>query len=400
MSKTKKMNIGVMFGGRSVEHEVSVITGLQVIENIDRSKYDVTPVFISKDGDWYTGKELLDIKRYKDIGKLLSKVKKVYLPPIPGLAQLHFHDQPTGFFKKAAEPLKLDVVIPALHGTNGEDGALQGLLKLANIPYAGCGVMASAVGMDKIVMKDIFKANGIPTVAYTWFLRKEYESDRTAVIARIEGKLKFPLYVKPANLGSSIGISRANDREQLISAIEIAGMYDRKIIVEESIENLIEINCAVLGTDHEVQASVCEQPVSWETFLSFDDKYMRSGSKGMKSASRNIPAPISEEKSDEIKALAMKAFQVLDCSGVSRVDFLMDKNSLAVYVNEINTIPGSFAFYLWEHDGMSFAALLDRLIEIALRNHLDQNNNFYSYDTELLQKASTQGAKGAKGSKS
>lgn len=391
-----KLNVGVIFGGRSVEHEVSVITGLQVVENMDKSKYNVVPIFVSKEGDWYTGSALLDIKNYKSINGLLSRVSPVYLPPVPGIAKLHFQSKATGFFKKAADPIALDVVIPAFHGTYGEDGAFQGLMKLANLPYAGCRVMASAVGMDKIVMKDIFKANGIPTVNYAWFMRKEYRKDQETVLNRIESQLKYPVYVKPANLGSSIGISRAQDRQGLISSIEVAVQYDRKIIIEESIENLMEINCSVLGTDHEVQASVCEQPVSWESFLSFDDKYMRSGGKGMKLATRNIPAPIGDEKTAEVQALAMKAFQVLDCSGVSRIDFLMEKDSQAVYVNEINTIPGSFSFYLWEPLGITFGNLLDRLVQIALENHREENGCLYSYDTELLQKADLRGSKAGK----
>lgn len=391
-----KLNIGVIFGGRSVEHEVSVITGLQAIENLDKSKYNVVPIFVSKEGDWYTGEALFDIKNYKDIKGLLGRVSSVYLPPIPGVAKLNFQSKSTGFFKKAVDPIVLDAVIPAFHGTYGEDGAFQGLMKLANIPYAGCRVMASAVGMDKIVMKDIFKANGIPTVNYTWFMRKEYQKDQEAVLKRIESQLKYPVYVKPANLGSSIGISRAQDRQGLMDSIDVAAQYDRKIIIEESIENLIEINCSVLGTDHEVQASVCEQPVSWESFLSFDDKYMRSGGKGMKSATRNIPAPIGDEKTAEVQALAMKAFQVLDCSGVSRIDFLMEKDTQAVYVNEINTIPGSFSFYLWEPMGITFGNLLDRLVQIAIENHREENGCLYSYDTELLQKADLRGSKAGK----
>ncbi len=391
-----KLKVGVVFGGRSVEHEVSVITGLQVIENMDKSKYEVVPILISKEGNWYTGGELLDMKNYKDMKGLLGKVSSVYLPPVPGKGRLEFQGVQTGFFKKAPAPIQLDVIIPALHGTYGEDGAFQGLLKLANVPFAGCRVMASAVGMDKIVMKDIFKANNIPTVNYTWFMRKEYEKDQEAVLNRVESQLKYPVFVKPANLGSSIGISRAQDRDGLMASIEVAAQYDRKIIIEESIENLMEINCSVLGTDHEVQASVCEQPVSWESFLSFEDKYMRSGGKGMKSATRNIPAPISDEKTAEIRNLAMKAFQVLDCSGVSRIDFLMEKDSQAVYVNEINTIPGSFAFYLWEPMGITFGNLLDRLIQIALENHREENACLYSYDTELLQKAELRGSKAGK----
>jgi D-alanine-D-alanine ligase len=207
------------------------------------------------------------------------------------------------------------------------------------------------------------------------------------------------MFVKPANLGSSIGISKAGDKEQLISAIEVAIRYDRKIIIEESVEDLIEINCSVVGIDNEFSASVCEQPVSWETFLSFDDKYMRgASSKGMQSTTRKIPAPIPEEKAEEIKMLSKQVFKVLDCAGVSRIDFLMKKETMEVYVNEINTIPGSLAFYLWEPVGINYRELLDKLIQFALSNHEDQNKNIYTFDTELLLKASSGGAKGKKNS--
>ncbi|MDI6617278.1 MAG: D-alanine--D-alanine ligase family protein [Clostridiales bacterium] len=392
-----KLNVAVMFGGRSVEHEVSIITGLQVMDNIDRSKYNVVPVYVSKDGDWYTGEELLNIKNYKDIKRLLSSVKKVFLPPVPSMKCLYFYPFKAGLFKKEAESIKVDVAFPALHGMHGEDGTMQGLFELANIPYVGSAVTGSAVGMDKIIMKDIFKANGIPIVNYTWFLRKDYERDRESVLNKVEGKVKYPMFVKPANLGSSIGISKAKDRAGLVDAIEIAIRYDRKIIVEEGVLDPVEINCSCLGMDDEVLTSVCEMPVSWEEFLSFDDKYMRQGSsKGMKSASRKIPAPIPKEKSEEIKKLSAEVFKALDCSGVSRIDFLMEKSSLKVYVNEINTIPGSFAFYLWEPLGISFKDLTDRLIQYSLKRYDEMNENIYTYDTKLLEKASLGGVKGSK----
>jgi D-alanine-D-alanine ligase len=394
---SSKINVGVLFGGRSVEHEVSVVTGLQVVENLDKSKYDVTPVYISKEGDWYTGDELLNIKNYKDITSLLAKAKKVFIPPVPSLNGLYFYPFKTGLFKKEVESLKIDVIFPALHGMHGEDGTIQGLLELAAIPYVGCGVTGSAVGMDKIIMKDIFKANDIPIVNYTWFLRKDYEKNPEHIMSQVENKVKYPLFVKPSNLGSSIGISRAANRDELKKAIEVAIRYDRRIIVEEGVENLIEINCSVMGMDDELNASLCEQPMSWEKFLSFDDKYMRgNSSKGMKSTTRKIPAPLPDDKTEEIKNLAIKAFRVLDASGISRIDFLIDKESSKVYVNEINTIPGSIAFYLWEPMGISFKNLLDRLIQIAVKRNEEHNKNLYSFDTELLLKASLGNAKGGK----
>lgn len=389
-----KLNIAVMFGGRSVEHEVSVITGHQVIENIDKSKYDVTPIYVSKDGDWYTGEALLDMKNFKDVKGLLEKVKKVFLPPVPSMNKLYFYPMKTSLFKKEPEFINIDAIFPAFHGMHGEDGTIQGLFELSDIPYVGSGVTGSAVGMDKIIMKDIFKANDVPIVNYTWFLRKDYETNKDNIINSIETKLKYPVFVKPANLGSSIGITKANDREGLTQAIEVAIRYDRKIIVEEGVENLIEINCSVMGLDNDVTASVCEQPVSWQDFLSFDDKYMRSNSsKGMKGASRKIPAPIGDEKTKEVQELAKKAFNVLDCSGISRIDFLMNKETGEVYVNEINTMPGSIAFYLWEAQGIKFTELIDKLIKYAIDKHSEHNKNMYTFDTELLTKASSGGAK-------
>lgn len=392
-----KLNVGVMFGGRSVEHEVSVVTGLQVIENIDRSKYDVTPVYVSKEGDWYTGDELLDIKNFKDIKSLIPKLKKVFMPPVPSLNSLFLYPFKTGLFKSQAETIKVDVIFPAFHGMHGEDGTVQGLFELSNIPYVGSAVTGSAVGMDKIIMKDIFKANDIPIVNYTWFLRKDYEKDSSAVMSDIEAKLKYPMFVKPANLGSSIGISKAKNRDELVNSIEIAIRYDRKIIVEEGVGNPVEINCSCLGSDDEVTPSVCEMPVNWEEFLSFDDKYMRSSSsKGMKSAARKVPAPLPDEKTEEVQRLAVKVFKVLDCSGISRIDFLMEKDSMKVYVNEINTMPGSIAFYLWEPAGVSFRELIDRLIKLAIDKNAQRNKNIYTYDSELLEKVNLGGTKGSK----
>lgn len=390
-----KKNVLVMFGGKSVEHEVSVITGLQVVENIDKNKYTVIPLFITKNGEWFTGDVLLDIKNYKNLDDLLSKAKRVYLEPIPNKPYLQFYPE-KGLFKKSPEPIKIDVVFPALHGSHGEDGTMQGLFELCNIPYVGSGVLGSAVGMDKIIMKDIFKAYGIPIVNYTWFLRKNYINNSQAVIEDIERTLKYPMFVKPANLGSSIGISKAKDKEELINAIEIAINYDRKIIVEEAVQNPIEINCSVIGFDEDYNASVLEQPVSWQEFLSFEDKYLRGGkNSGMKSAARRIPAPLPDDKTNEIRELAVKVFKVLDCSGISRIDFLVEKESMKVFVNEINTMPGSISFYLWEPAGVSFKELIERLINYAIERNKEHNKNIYTFETPLLKKASS-GVKGAK----
>lgn len=390
------LNVAVMFGGRSVEHEVSVITGLQVVENIDKSKYRVIPVYISKEGHWYTGEELKDIKNYKDIPSLLSKSREIILPPTFNMKKFYFYPFKAGLFKREPESIDVDVAFLAFHGAFGEDGCIQGLLELSGIPYTGPGVVGSGVGMDKIIMKDIFKANDIPIVDYTWFFRKNYENGPDAVISDIESKLDYPMFVKPANLGSSIGITKAKTRDELMTAVEIAIRYDRKVIVEQAVKDPLEINCSVLGIDDELKASLCEMPVSWQEFLSYEDKYMRSeSSKGMKGSTRKVPAPIPDEKTEEIKHLAKKAFKVLDCSGVARIDFLMEKESMKVYVNEINTLPGSMSFYLWEPSGVSFRDLIDTMIDLAIKRCKDHDKNLYSFDTNLLLKTSF-GSKGTK----
>lgn len=392
------LNVAVMFGGRSVEHEVSVITGLQIIENLDRSKYRVIPIYVSKEGWWYTGDELSKIENYKDIPSLLSRCRRIVMLPVPGLRRAYFYPFRKGLFKEDADYIDIDLVIPAFHGTYGEDGSFQGFLELANIPYVGSGVLGSALGMDKISMKEVFKANDIPIVKYIWFLRRSYEENEEVVLSYVEERLSYPMFVKPANLGSSIGISKAHDRDGLIYGIEVATKYDRRIIVEEAVKDVMEINCAVMGFDGEATASVCEMPISWREFLSYTDKYAMKGDSGvgLKGAMRRIPAPISESLEREIKELAIKVFKILDCAGVVRVDFLVDKNDMRVYVNEVNTLPGSFAFYLWEPMGISFRELLDRLIDIALRRHKEYKRNIYTFDTDLLVKASMRGTKFAK----
>lgn len=378
--------VGVVFGGRSVEHEVSVITGMQVIENIDKSKYEVVPIYITKEGKWLTGESLKEYNTFKKGD--FKDAKEILISPNHGDNNLYAHPNTVGLFGKKIID-KIDVIFPALHGTYGEDGSIQGLFELMNIPYAGGGVLASSVGMDKILMKDVYKANGIPVVDYHWFYRSNWKMDNEKIIADIEEKLAYPLFVKPANLGSSIGINIAKDREGLIEAIEVAVAYDRKIIIEKAVENPREINCAVMGYDEEVEASLCEEPLGWKDVLTFEDKYVKSNAKGGKSTGerRIIPAEIEDNIREEIESLAKRAFTVIDAAGCSRIDFLIDENE-KVYVNEINTLPGSIGFYLWEGKGISFAKLIDKLIDIAIITHKEKDNNIYSYDSDLFNKIS------------
>ena len=374
--------VGVIFGGYSVEHEVSVITGMQVMENIDKSKYEVVPIYITKSGKWLTGSSLMEFKNYKDNN--FKDVKQSRLTQALKDHNIYLHPEGLGLFGKKILD-KLDIVFPALHGTNGEDGTIQGLFELMNIPYVGGGVLASSVGMDKILMKDVYKSYSLPIVDYMWFYRSNWSKDREDVINKIEEKLGYPVFVKPANLGSSVGINKAKDRDGLISAIEIAVHYDRKIIVEKAVESPREINCAVLGYDNEVITSLCEEPMGWTEILSFEDKYIKGNNKGVKSSgeTRRIPADIDETLRIKIEDLAIKAFTSIDCKGTARIDFLLDKDN-NVYINEINTLPGSIGFYLWEGKGISIGKLIDKMIDIAIETHKEKNKNMYSYEANLF----------------
>ena len=374
--------VGVLFGGRSVEHEVSVITAMQIIENMDRTKYEPVAIYVTKEGKWLTGKSLLSFESFKNND--FKDSKRIVISPNHNDGNLYAHPDETGLFgKKIVDTI--DIFFPAFHGTNGEDGAAQGLLEFVNKPYVGAGLLASSVGMDKIVMKDVYKANGIPVVDYIWFYRSQWEADKEGSIDKVESKLGYPVFVKPSNLGSSIGISKAKNREMLQVALEIAASYDRKIIVEKAVEEPREINCAVMGYNHEVEVSECEEPLGWSEILSFDDKYVRKDSKTSGSANKNrqIPANIEESTRLEIEELAKKAFTVIDARGNARIDFLID-GSGKVFVNEINTLPGSIAFYLWEGKGYDFKGLVNRMIEISLLTHNEKNSNMYIYESNLF----------------
>ncbi|MDI6890489.1 MAG: D-alanine--D-alanine ligase family protein [Thermodesulfovibrionales bacterium] len=381
----KRLRIGVIFGSRSVEHEVSIVTAHQVMQAIDKYKYEVVPIYITKEGHWFTGEKLLMLESFKDLSSLVFSLEKAYIAPDLSVGSLVGVSQ-KWFRKKLAK--KIDVAFPLVHGTYGEDGTLQGLLELANIPYVGAGVLGSALGMDKIAMKAVFKENHLPAVNYVWFLRNEWQTKQEEMIARIEAHLKYPLFVKPANLGSSIGISKAKSREDLIYAVEVASHYDRRLIVEESVENGIEINCSVLGNEEPIP-SVCEQPVSWEEFLNYDEKYLRGGKiSGLKGAERRIPAPITPKLTEKIQGLAVKAFKVVDCRGIARVDFLVNTEKDEIFINEINTIPGSISFYLWEATGIRFSELVERLIGLAIDAYKEKSKITYSYDSKLITRLS------------
>lgn len=400
-----KTNIGVFFGGRSTEHEISVISASQAMAAIDRDAYDVTPIYISKQGHWYTGEALLDLKNYRDIPSLLKKVEEVYMEPAYG--DYNLYRRKRSMFGNPVVT-KLDVVIPVLHGSNGEDGIFEGVLESIGIPYAGCNTLSSANGMDKITMKMIMAACDIPVVDYVWFTDKQWYSKRDSIIEEVESRLGYPVIVKPANLGSSVGIGKAANREELIERIDDAERYSSRIIVEHMIRNLREINCSVLGDCDEYETSVCEEPLHSGDFLTYNEKYGCGGSKGgakggsrqgMASSAKRIPADLPAEVSDRIRHLAGETFRVLSCHGVSRVDVMIDADNGNIYVNEINTIPGSLSFYLWEAAGIPFDKLMDRLVKLALKRKREQERKTVSYDQNIF--AMGGGTKGGiKGAKS
>lgn len=390
-----KINLGVMFGGRSVEHEVSVVSALQAIASIDKNKYDIVPIYISKSGDLYTGDKLLTIEEYKDIDSLLKASTKVVTVKENDELYLYKHPEKSFRVRKLA---RVDFILPIVHGTNCEDGTLQGNLEMLGVPYAGCDVLSSALGMDKVSMKEVYKANGIPVVEYETFYSYDWVIKRDEIISKIEEHFGYPCVVKPANLGSSIGISKAGNREELIDAIDLAENFSLRIIVEKAVTGLREINCAVLGDPEEAEASACEEPIGTEEILSYSEKYLTdSSNKGISAAKRKLPADLSPEKEQEIKDLAIKAFQSLGCSGVSRVDFMIDTDDNdKVYVNEINTIPGSMSFYLWEATGKPYKELLNRVIDLGFKRTRDKSKLTITYNENIFQMNSFGGFKGKK----
>ncbi|MBO5868946.1 MAG: D-alanine--D-alanine ligase [Oscillospiraceae bacterium] len=395
-----KINVAIIFGGKSVEHEISVISALQAAEYLDREKYNPIPIYITKQGKMYTGEEIGKIESYKSIDKLLQKSKQVILTNEDG--KVVMAEYPVKFRLGKKTNTVIDVVLPIVHGTNVEDGTLQGYLKTLGVPFAGCDVLASAVGMDKHVMKLVFRDAGIPVLDSKCFLKTEYVQNEDGVIAAIEETFTYPVIVKPVNLGSSVGIKKADDREALAEALDNAFLFANTVLVERAIVNLREINCAVLGDLYEAEASECEEPLNATDILSYEDKYLAGGksktgaSKGMASLARKIPADITPEMRTCIREMAVKAFRALGGCGVARIDFMIDTTDNTVYLNEINTIPGSLSFYLWEPLGVSYKELLDRMIRYALKRARDEAEIVYSFDTNVLDNCSFGGAKGGK----
>lgn len=395
-----KTTVAFIFGCRSVEHEVSIISAVQAMRAANREKYDIIPIYVSKNGEMYTSPEMFEIEPFRDMKNLLENSEKVTLIRRGNDVVMHSLAN-GGLFKKKKEDRIINVAFPVVHGTNCEDGTLQGYLEFLGLPYVGCDILSSAVGMDKAVFKSVLKDAGLPVLPCITFKAREYAEDKDAIIAKCEKEFGYPVIVKPVNLGSSVGISKAKDKNALIDAIDLAVSFADTVLVEHAVTAIREINCSVVGDPDSCEASVCEEPFMNDEILSYEDKYTsnsKGGSKGMASLQRKIPADISEEKSQEIRELSKKIFKAMGASGVCRIDFIIDTETDKVYANEANTIPGSLSFYLWEATGIKYPELIDRLISLAFRRNRNRENLTFTIDTNILSGVSF-GTKGAKGSK-
>lgn len=388
-----KQTIALLFGGRSTEHEVSVITALQAYEHLDKSKYEVIPVYVSKSGQFYTNPKFLDLKNYRHLDQLLLSSSQV----IPCTKNRSSGLLYTGLLQSF---VKLDIAMPLFHGSFGEDGCIQGVFETYQIPFTGFNVMGSAVAMDKVISKALFQSLDLNIGKFAHIFRNDWLSDPKKCLKQIQTKLKFPVFVKPADIGSTIGINQANDADELQFQIEVAAIYSDKILVEEAFEGCIEVNCAALGYK-EITPSVCEMPIRSGDSLSFEDKYMKGGkgskNAGMASLSRQIPAPISLKLAKEIQEATVKIFKALEGCGVARIDYFVDPKSEKFWVNEINTPPGSLAYYLYEPMEIPYPKLLDRIISAGLERFQDQQQTQFTFDSGLLQQmAQTSLSRGSK----
>ncbi len=391
-----KTNVAVFFGGRSVEHEISIISAVQAMGNIDREKYNVIPVYMSKQSVFYSGEKLSDIETFKKGTPDKDGYPVAFVPKGDKTVMVNLSG---GLFKKKDTPI--DVCFPIVHGTNCEDGSIQGYIETLGLPYVGCDVMSSALGMDKVLFKNVLLDRNIPTLRCIDFGARDWALNSDEIEKKLIAEIGFPLIVKPANLGSSVGISKVDDEAELRPAIDMACSFADRVLVEHAVSNLREINCSVLGDRNDCKASALEEPVAHDKILSYDDKYRsnagKSGSKGMASLSRKLPADLSPEKQDEIQKIAIETFKAIGASGVVRIDFLLDSDDNdRVYVNEINTIPGSLSFYLWEATGIKYPELLDRLISLAFKRQRERENTMFTIDTNILNESSF-GQKGSKG---
>ena len=399
-----KLNIAVFFGGESVEHEVSIISAHQAIEALDKNKYNVIPVYVSKERKLYVSDLLKDMSNYKDLKHLISQCTQVSITSEDNRVVIR-PVKPSLFGPK--ELGTIDVAIPVMHGTNGEDGTIQGFFEMLKVPYAGCDLYGAAIGQDKVLQKNVLSDNNLPITNWFWVYGSEMDTHQSEILDKVH-RLIYPVIIKPARTGSSVGISIAHNDEEYLACFDEARQYDEKIITEKVVKPMREINCSVVGDSYSCVASVLEEvsSVSQDELLSFSDKYLgggksskSQGSKGMASTARIVPAPLTDEQTRLVQQLAKETFRVLGTSGICRIDFLMDADTKKVYVNEINTIPGSLAFYLWQAAGVSFSELMDKLIELALDRERRRSKMTFSYETNILSNFSASSAKGSKGSK-
>ena len=399
-----KLNIAVFFGGESVEHEVSIISAHQAIEALDKNKYNVIPVYVSKERKLYVSDLLKDMSNYKDLKHLISQCTQVSITSEDN--RVVIRPVKTSLFGRK-ELGTIDVAIPVMHGTNGEDGTIQGFFEMLKVPYAGCDLYGAAIGQDKVLQKNVLSDNNLPITNWFWVYGSEMDTHQSEILDKVH-RLIYPVIIKPARTGSSVGISIAHNDEEYLACFDEARQYDEKIITEKVVKPMREINCSVVGDSYSCVASVLEEvsSVSQDELLSFSDKYLggsksakSEGSKGMASTARIVPAPLTDEQTRLVQQLAKETFRVLGTSGVCRIDFLMDADTKKVYVNEINTIPGSLAFYLWQAAGVSFSELMDKLVELALDRERRRSKMTFSYETNILSNFSASSAKGSKGSK-
>lgn len=399
-----KLNIAVFFGGESVEHEVSIISAHQAIEALDKNKYNVIPVYVSKERKLYVSDLLKDMSNYKDLKHLISQCTQVSITSEDN--RVVIRPVKTSLFGPK-ELGTIDVAIPVMHGTNGEDGTIQGFFEMLKVPYAGCDLYGAAIGQDKVLQKNVLNDNNLPITNWFWVYGAEMDTRQSEILDKVH-RLIYPVIIKPARTGSSVGISIAHNDEEYLACFDEARQYDEKIITEKVVKPMREINCSVVGDSYSCVASVLEEvsSVSQDELLSFSDKYLggskstkSEGSKGMASTARIVPAPLTDEQTRLIQQLAKETFRVLGTSGVCRIDFLMDADTKKVYVNEINTIPGSLAFYLWQAAGVSFSELMDKLVELALDRERRRSKMTFSYETNILSNFSASSTKGSKGSK-
>lgn len=401
-----KIKVGVIFGGPTVEHEVSIISAVQAMNYLNSEKYDIYPIYVTKDRTWYCGKMLQDIDIYRDFDTLKKYAKKVALVNKNGAFALQ---SLTGL---KGTVTNLDIVLPVVHGNNMEDGTLQGYLEMVGVPYVGSGVLGSSLGQDKVVMKQIFASVGLPVVPYTWFYDAEFYEKKDTIFKEIK-KLGYPVIVKPASLGSSVGITYVKNEDGMEKAILDAIEYDTKVVVEKAVENLVEVNCSVLGNYEHQEASVLEEVMGTKEFLTYQDKYIGGGkgtkgatkggskgigTKGMAGAHRIIPARLDKKTTTNVQEIAVAAFKALNLSGVCRIDFLIDGKTKEIYINEPNTIPGSLSFYLWEKTDKPYEKLLDEMITLAIKQYKVKHQKTISFDTNILKNFNgTKGLKGGKG---